>query len=269
MSGMRVAVVSFTSKLLNAPLKFTALAVMPRATRSLHDELKRALQKHENIAGWAFYAEALIFAEDVRFFSHRGLDIVAIGRAIQRITFYGNRQGASTIEQQLVRTLTGDYRPTLLRKIKEALLASTLWDRVDKVDILRSYLAVAHLGTGISGLGAAIANIKIPSAFEYCRAVYMIAHLRYPLPLHAIDHGEHRRARRTQLVASMLSLHSEDMVDAQRSNLVSIPLSARLRVRHRSDYWVADAVLSEPSAHPAIEAACSSASHCNSNQREF
>lgn len=223
LSGLRVAVVSFTSKLLNTPLRFTGLAVMPQATRNLHDELKRALQKHENIAGWELYAEALIFAEDVRFFSHRGLDIVAIARAMQRITIYGNRQGASTIEQQLVRTLIGDYRPTLLRKIKEVLLASTLWDRVDKLDILRSYLAVAHFGTGINGLPAAIASIKIPRAFENFQAVYVIAHLRYPLPMYVIDHEEHRRVRRTKLVASTLPLQRKDIVNTQRSKFLSIP----------------------------------------------
>lgn len=177
---------------------------MPKATRILHEELKRALQKHENVSGWEFYVEALILGEDVRFFSHRGLDIIAIARAIKRLVFYGNLQGASTIEQQLVRTLTGDYRRTLSRKIKEALLASTLWGRVDKIDILKSYLAVAHFGTGITGLGAAIATIKTPSAFEHCRAAHVIAHLRYPLPRQAIDHRGHRRARRTQFLASML-----------------------------------------------------------------
>jgi membrane carboxypeptidase/penicillin-binding protein len=205
MTSLRDSIVSAASKVLNVPLRCVALLFVPDATKCLHAELKRALKQHENIPGWEKFAEALVMGEDLRFFSHRGVDVVAIIRAAMRIAIYGERQGASTIEQQLVRTLTGDYRRSLSRKVKEALLASTLWGRVDKMDILKSYLAVAHFGAGVVGLGAATVAISTPRDFEHCRAAHVISHLRYPLPRCATDAQNHRRARRAKVIADMIS----------------------------------------------------------------
>lgn len=74
----------------------------------------------------------LVVGEDHRYYSHPGFDVVGICRAIYRDAFLGKREGASTIEQQLVRVFTEDYRFSISRKIKEIYLATKLKRFADK-----------------------------------------------------------------------------------------------------------------------------------------
>ena len=69
------------------------------------------------------FATVLFVAEDHRSQLHSGVDPIAIGRAFWVWLRWHRRQGASTVEQQLVRTILRMYAPTFLRKIREQLLA--------------------------------------------------------------------------------------------------------------------------------------------------
>ena len=60
--------------------------------------------------------------------------------------FFHKHEGASTIEQQLVRVLTNDYERTLKRKLKEIYLASHLRKYADKETIAIAYLDIAYYG---------------------------------------------------------------------------------------------------------------------------
>ena len=100
--------------------------------------------------------QAVVAAEDSRFYQHSGVDIRGSGRALVR-DLQGSEtlQGGSTITQQYVKlTYTGKDR-TLARKVKEAVLASQLDRKVDKDEILFRYLSTISLGEGAYGVGAA------------------------------------------------------------------------------------------------------------------
>jgi penicillin-binding protein 1A len=100
--------------------------------------------------------QAVVAAEDRRFYSHGGVDVRGTLRAL--IADLRNRevsQGGSTITQQLVKnTVTGGER-SISRKIREAVLASQLDRQVDKDAILFEYLSIIYLGEGAYGVGAA------------------------------------------------------------------------------------------------------------------
>ncbi len=88
--------------------------------------------------------EALISTEDVRYFSHDGVDFYGLGRAI---VFLGKRGGGSTITQQLAKLLfTEEYESTtfferaLLQKPKEWIIASRLEHHYTKAEIMTMYL---------------------------------------------------------------------------------------------------------------------------------
>ncbi|MFZ6003641.1 MAG: transglycosylase domain-containing protein [Actinomycetota bacterium] len=100
--------------------------------------------------------QAVIAAEDRRFYSHGGVDLRGTLRAlIADLRNRGVEQGGSTITQQLVKnTLTGNER-SISRKIREAVLASQLDRQRDKDDILFEYLSIIYLGEGAYGVGAA------------------------------------------------------------------------------------------------------------------
>ena len=99
--------------------------------------------------------ETLLVAEDRRNLYHYGIDPVGIIRAIWSILRSKGIQGASTVEQQFVRTITASYERSIRRKLKEQALAIAISKRRDKLQIASAYLCIAHYGhnlDGISGL---------------------------------------------------------------------------------------------------------------------
>ena len=98
--------------------------------------------------------DAFVAAEDERFWSHLGVDPIAIGRAVVA-NVRGDREGASTITQQYVKnTFVGNER-TLWRKLREAVTAIRVDRRFSKEKILAAYLNSIYLGNGAYGVMAA------------------------------------------------------------------------------------------------------------------
>ncbi len=99
---------------------------------------------------------ALITTEDRKFYSHGGVDIKGIARAIVKDIRAGEFvEGASTITQQLTKTLFLTNKKTITRKIKEALLAFQLERRYTKDEILSFYLNQVYFGSGAYGVESA------------------------------------------------------------------------------------------------------------------
>ncbi|MFO7838950.1 MAG: penicillin-binding protein 1A [Desulfosalsimonadaceae bacterium] len=99
---------------------------------------------------------ALIATEDRSFYEHNGVDLKGIARAIVHDIIAGEFvEGASTITQQLAKTLFLTPRKTLDRKLKEAFLAFQLERRYTKKEILELYLNQVYFGSGAYGVQAA------------------------------------------------------------------------------------------------------------------
>ena len=100
--------------------------------------------------------EAVISVEDSRFFEHPGLDIIGIVRAAwTNLRRGGKIEGASTITQQLARSLFLSSERTYTRKLKELILAYRIEDRLSKDQILEMYLTQIYFGHGAYGVRAA------------------------------------------------------------------------------------------------------------------
>ncbi len=100
--------------------------------------------------------DAIIAVEDTRFFEHPGLDIVGILRAAwTNLKSGGKVQGASTITQQLARTLFLSRERTYTRKIRELILAFKMELVLSKEKILEMYLNQIYFGHGAYGVGSA------------------------------------------------------------------------------------------------------------------
>ena len=99
---------------------------------------------------------AVVAAEDQRFFSHEGVDSRGILRAFMAdLRGGGYVEGGSTITQQYVRlAYAGDQR-TIGRKLREAILAGRVEKKLSKDEILYQYLSRAYFGSGAYGIGAA------------------------------------------------------------------------------------------------------------------
>ncbi|MFY8086124.1 MAG: transglycosylase domain-containing protein, partial [Rubrivivax sp.] len=99
--------------------------------------------------------DAVLAVEDTRFREHAGIDPKGMARAALAMLTGGMRQGASTITQQLVRTMLLTQRFTPERKAKEILLALKVEQAISKDRILEIYLNEIFLGERAYGFAAA------------------------------------------------------------------------------------------------------------------
>jgi hypothetical protein len=152
---------------------------------------------------------ALVCGEDHRFYFHGGVDIYALARAIKR-TAFGNIEGASTIEQQLVRTITSNYRISVFRKFTEICLAVAISQNYSKRQIAIAYLHSAYFGEDVIGLNQGMRLIKLPNEYKnICPLCYLIAHLKYPKPKLGIDKFHSKRINRAIRINRIKSHLSE------------------------------------------------------------
>lgn len=100
-------------------------------------------------------ALAVLVAEDIEFFQHHGFSLAEMRMALERAREGGRMRGASTITQQLARTLWLSSDRTLGRKLREALLAVDLERFLTKQRILELYLNAVPFGPGVYGAEAA------------------------------------------------------------------------------------------------------------------
>jgi penicillin-binding protein 1A len=99
---------------------------------------------------------AIIAAEDERFYEHAGIDYVGVLRAAYaNLVAGGRRQGASTITMQVARNFFLSSEKTLTRKLYEALLAFKIEHSLTKEQILELYINQIYLGQRAYGFAAA------------------------------------------------------------------------------------------------------------------
>ena len=125
---------------------------------------QRAASRPDRVAwAWTPYSamspalkRAVLVAEDIGFFSHRGFALDEIHSALEdALRDREIPRGASTITQQLAKNLWLSPSRSPLRKAREAVLTWQLERALSKRRILELYLNVAELGPGVYGVGAA------------------------------------------------------------------------------------------------------------------
>jgi penicillin-binding protein 1A len=100
--------------------------------------------------------EALVAIEDTHYFEHSGINVDAIIRALAKdIKAMAFVEGASTLTQQLVKTIALSRDKKIIRKIKEILLSLRLESLLTKEEILERYLNHVYFGHGYYGIKTA------------------------------------------------------------------------------------------------------------------
>src|SRR5690606_3322675 len=93
------------------------------------------------------FIQAILAAEDARFFSHHGVDIKGLSRAALALASTGEIQGGgSTITMQVAKNYFLSREQTFLRKFNEILLALELERQLPKARILELYVNKIYLG---------------------------------------------------------------------------------------------------------------------------
>ncbi|MFC2171060.1 monofunctional biosynthetic peptidoglycan transglycosylase [Acidobacteriota bacterium] len=100
--------------------------------------------------------QAIVTAEDDRFYSHRGFDTVEIKKAAELNLREGTAiRGASTISQQLAKNLYLSPKKRFTRKIQEATITVAIEKSISKERILELYVNIIEMGRGVFGVEAA------------------------------------------------------------------------------------------------------------------
>lgn len=102
------------------------------------------------------FVQALVTFEDRRFYTHQGVDGLAIVRAIRNnIRYKGVKEGGSTLSMQVIRLMRKGQKRTFTEKVVEAFLAIRLEAGYSKAQILALYASHAPFGSNVVGIDAA------------------------------------------------------------------------------------------------------------------
>lgn len=200
------SVLKAVMSLLVLPLIVTSQLMIWFKLFGIHEDLKRCLVAVDSAPLIPNrFVVTLIAAEDHRSPIHLGVDPIAILRALLVWGRFGRLQGASTIEQQLVRVVLGCYERTMHRKLREQAVAVALSCRRPKVQIARAYLSKAFYGSGLYGL-AGLTRVCQPSleAASQDNISTVVAMLKYPRPVFPSEEWHQRIRARVQYVSARL-----------------------------------------------------------------
>lgn len=171
--------------ILAAPLSLMSLFLGRFGSTGLRADLEDCLElvtrQGESVP--EIFVDAVFVAEDHRNKLHPGIDVIAMFRAVWVRMYLGQVQGASTIEQQFVRVVTGRHDRTIRRKFREQMLALMLVRRTPKRRIASAYLAIAFYGSDTVGLDGLRHKFgKNLSKVSFNQALGFVAQLKYPRP---------------------------------------------------------------------------------------
>ena len=152
------------------------------------------------------YLWVLQLAEDHRSSHHFGVDQLSFFRIVFQLIFHGIKQGGSTIEQQLVRTITRKYERTFHRKMIEQLLAIIVSAKFSKLQIASAYLQVAYLGANLNGLDSLAKKLGLDvNTDSNSLAIECVSRLKYPEPSKSTNAWMKKYNRRKYHIINLLS----------------------------------------------------------------
>lgn len=169
---------------------------------------------------------AMVCAEDAAFFSHPGLDVGGIARALWVDVTRGRlAQGASTLTQQLAKTRFLSREKTLTRKLKELVLARKLETHLSKDEILTLYLNEVYFGHGRYGIEEAARFFfgRSASELDVAQAALLAGLVNSPARLSPFKHPDRARARRTYVLQQMLHHGYIQQADFARADAAPLP----------------------------------------------
>jgi len=191
------------------------------SARALHGQVlgerfeeRRYLVPYERLPD--VLVQAFIASEDERFFVHTGLDVRGILRAAWANIKAGKvREGASTITQQLARSLLLTKRQTFSRKVREAAVARRIEDIYSKDQILLLYLNLIYLGDRYYGVEAASLGFfgKDVSELSLNEAAAIAASAQTPHRVNPVRNTDELRNRRDRVIHRM---HEAGFITAEQ-----------------------------------------------------
>lgn len=191
---------------------------------------------------------AFIASEDQRFYSHNGVDLRGLLRAIVKLVTSGKKkQGGSTITMQVARNFLLTREKTYTRKIKEIILALKIENELTKNEILELYINKIFLGRKAYGVvAAAEVYYGNPLAKLSLAQLAMIAGLpKAPSSINPINDPDRALIRRNYVLNRMLSLGYITPVEFTEASAQPITASKQKQLSTVAAAYFSDMVRSE------------------------
>ncbi|BAV94565.1 penicillin-binding protein 1A [Ichthyobacterium seriolicida] len=176
--------------------------------------------------------DALIATEDIRFFSHSGIDFRSLARAALKLGYSG---GASTITQQLAKMLftkspSTDFFERLKQKVKEWIIAVRLERQYTKQEIITMYFNkfdFLYQAVGIKS-AAKIYFDSTPDSLKIEEAAVLVGMAKNPFLYNPKKFPENSLKRRNVVIDQMYK--NENISRRERDSLIQIPLNIKFSV---------------------------------------
>ncbi|MDQ3785070.1 MAG: transglycosylase domain-containing protein [Actinomycetota bacterium] len=189
---------------------------------------------------------AVIAIEDERFFQHDGVDLKAVVRALVANIKQGEiAEGGSTITQQYVKKTIiapgATAEQSMERKIKEAILARQLENRLSKQEILKRYLNTVYFGEGAYGIQAAAQAYfsKGAAKLNLREGASLAGLIKSPEAYNPLNNPRVAKNRRNLVLSKMRELGWMSKKRARRAKRGGLLLDpARERIRYPAPYFV-------------------------------
>ena len=174
---------------------------------------------------------AILAAEDERFYQHTGIDYLGVARAAYaNLVQGGRRQGASTITMQVARNFFLSSEKTLTRKLYEALLAFKIENNLEKDLILELYVNQIYLGQRAYGFAAA-AQIYFGKSLDrltLAEAAILAGLPKAPSAYNPVANPQRARQRQQYVLRRMKELGH--ITEQQQADALKAPLQVRREV---------------------------------------
>lgn len=191
-------------------------------------ELGESLRENENFTYYdelpPLYVEAVIAAEDKRFESHHGIDILAIGRAIWTdLTTLSFAEGGSTITQQIAKNQLFTQEKRIERKVAEVFAAFALEKQYSKKELFEIYVNTIYFGSGYYGIYEAAQGYfgKQPSELTAYEAI-MLAGLPNAPSLYSPDENQELAQQRMKVVLDCM-IKSGKVTQQEAATILEMP----------------------------------------------
>lgn len=179
---------------------------------------------------------AFVAAEDKTFFTHGGLDYKgilrgAINSAKNKITGSGGLQGGSTITQQVAKNMLLTRDQTIVRKVKEALIARRMESAFTKEEIMELYLNEIYLGGRSYGVGSAALRYfgKSLPELNLAEAATLASLAKAPGTVNPYRKAEKLLTRRGYVLGRMVAEGYIEQADADAAQAMPLETVRRLR----------------------------------------
>ncbi len=180
--------------------------------------------------------QAFVAAEDANFYQHQGIDYLGIVRAaFKNFISFSKKEGASTITQQVAKSMLLTPEKKYSRKLKEAILASRMEKTLTKDEILYIYLNQIYMGAGSYGVQLASETYfgKDVEQLNLAEMAMLAGLPKAPSLYSPIKHLDRARQRQSYVLERMVK--EGYITQAEADHAMSTPIVIHSRKKVNSD----------------------------------